>query len=386
MTRASRPGTVWGSRRATSARVPSAAAAAIAAWPADMSVWALMDTGGDPPATPPAPPADPLARRTEPRMPRPGNGATSPRSTTVTSAGSAPRASAIIVARRSVPSSEAPAIHRRASVHAAVSLAGVDPAAQTVDTKARTTRSAVDVACAFPDSISDAVSVTYRPSTRAMAMRHSRRARETGESSLFESVAAEVLTAGSSAPGPPGVAMVSPPPPRRARKPDTGGVGGVDDVFVDDIGALFEPAGAPSRRSIIPAAASSSKFDGSWGDSGPAPEVSGAGVHHTASAHAACAANHIVFAPCSSPPRTPSPTPPAPSTGPAESFESCSPLKAEAARVKNPRSLASSDARDRARNGSAAASRPSARIAEARGSRSPSSHASNDASRVEDDD
>ena len=114
---------------------------------------------------------------------------------------------------------------------------------------------AVDVASAFPDSISDAVSVTYRPSTRAMAMRHSRRARETS-SSLLESPAAEVWTAGSSGPGPPGVAMVSPPPPRRARKPDTGGVGGVDDVFVDDLGALFEPVGAPSRRSIIAAAAS----------------------------------------------------------------------------------------------------------------------------------
>ena len=176
--------------------------------------------------------------------------------------------------------------------------------------------------------------------------------------------------------GLPGVAMVSPPPPRRARKPDTGGVGGAGDVFVDDLGALFEPAGAPSRRSIIPAAASWSKSIGSWGDSGPAPEVSGAGAHHTASAHAACAANHIVFTPCSSPPRTPSPTPPTPSTGPAESFESCSPLKAEAARVKNPpEEPPSSVARDRARNGSAAASRPSARIAEARGSRSPSSHA-----------
>ena len=86
-------------------------------------------------------------------------------------------------------------------------------------------RRAVDVASASPDSTAEAESATCRPSTRASAMRHSRRARDTSSESPRGSAAGSAVIALD----PPGVAMVSPAPPRRARKPDTGGVDGADE-------------------------------------------------------------------------------------------------------------------------------------------------------------
>ena len=320
-------------------------------------------------------------------MPRPGVGATSPRSTTATNAGSAPFAPATIAGRvsRRSPSSfaapvspPAPATHRRASAHAAIKRGGemtgpsFDPEPATV-TRAPIARRAVEVASASPASMAEAESATCRPITRASAMRHSRRARETSSGSSRESAAgcsAMALDPGS------GVAMVSPAPPRRARKPDTGGVDAfVDGVFVVEDGDAdgFDPARGDSRRRIARGAKSASNR--ARRDSRTSrlfacallAVVSGAGAHHTASAQAACAANHIA------PGRAAAPKP-GPPWGTGTSFRlSAAATAAAATRGKNP---SSDDARDRVRNGSAAASRLTARIADARGSCSPSSHGS----------
>ena len=164
------------------------------------------------------------------------------------------------------------------------------PAATTA-TRAPMDRRAVDVASASPDSTAEAESATCRPSTRASAMRHSRRARET--SSGHRDVRRGLVGDGAR----PGVAMVSPATPRRARASRTprapARVGGVR--FVDD----GDADGSRSRASFqemyrAGAKSASNRARGDSGASDPSrPRSPAAGAHHTASAQAACAPNHI---------------------------------------------------------------------------------------------
>ena len=159
-----------------------------------------MDTGGDPPATPPPPPAEPRLRL-EPRMPSARRGGDVPLLDDGDQRGERAvypgdhrgegietitivRRRARFPARAGDPSESLGA--RGDEPRRRLARRSREPATAT---RAPMDRRAVDVASASPDSTAEAESATCRPSTRASAMRHSRRARETSSGSPRRSAA-----------------------------------------------------------------------------------------------------------------------------------------------------------------------------------------------------